>query len=197
MAYPKIRPTPDHPESTCCAPAPVSLSRHHAGRPRWSDLRSRSSRGYRLRWFAPTPSPQLCRSWLATSRIRRGRPLLAPVAWPAYRLPQPAMPPAPARPQTGSGGFASCPARLPPARAQPLTSQIKGCYLRKRNDEDDVWVGHLLSGYSLSACQWTHQVDGKTSGEIAGMWKHSIKVSYEATNATFPGGEVIAHLDHK
>jgi D-aminoacyl-tRNA deacylase len=41
------------------------------------------------------------------------------------------------------------------------------------------------------------QVNGKTSGEVTGMWKHAIKVSYEATKAAFPGGEVIAHLDHK
>jgi hypothetical protein len=62
--------------------------------------------------------------------------------------------------------------------------------------KDGVWVGHLLSGYSLPM-DAPSQVNGKTSGEVAGMWKHSIKVSYEATKAAFPGGEVIAHLDHK
>ncbi|OEL17712.1 High-affinity nitrate transporter 2.2 [Dichanthelium oligosanthes] len=62
--------------------------------------------------------------------------------------------------------------------------------------KDGVWVGHLLSGYSLPM-DTPSQVNGKTSGEVAGMWKHSIKVSYEATKAGFPGGEVIAHLDHK
>jgi D-aminoacyl-tRNA deacylase len=62
--------------------------------------------------------------------------------------------------------------------------------------KDGVWVGHLLSGYSLPM-DTPSQVNGKTSQEVAGMWKHSIKVSYEATKAAFPGGEVIAHLDHK
>ncbi|KAF3324143.1 D-aminoacyl-tRNA deacylase [Carex littledalei] len=33
--------------------------------------------------------------------------------------------------------------------------------------------------------------------EINGMWKHAIQVSYEATKSAFPGGEIIAHLDHK
>ncbi|RRT74599.1 hypothetical protein BHE74_00012919 [Ensete ventricosum] len=32
---------------------------------------------------------------------------------------------------------------------------------------------------------------------IGGAWKQAIKVSYEATKLAFPGGEVIAHLDHK
>ncbi|PWZ29088.1 Serine--tRNA ligase, cytoplasmic [Zea mays] len=67
------------------------------------------------------------------------------------------------------------------------------------NDEfdskDGVWVGHLLSGYSLPM-DMSSQVNVKSSEEVAGMWKHSIKVSYEATKAAFPGGEVIAHLDH-
>lgn len=33
--------------------------------------------------------------------------------------------------------------------------------------------------------------------EIGGAWKQSVKVSYEATKAAFPGGEIIAHLDQK
>ncbi|GJM85141.1 hypothetical protein PR202_ga01565 [Eleusine coracana subsp. coracana] len=62
--------------------------------------------------------------------------------------------------------------------------------------KDGVWVGHLLSGYSLPM-ETPVQVNGKTSGEVGGMWKHSIKASYEATKAAFPEGEIIAHLDHK
>ncbi|KAL6594305.1 hypothetical protein ACP70R_048498 [Stipagrostis hirtigluma subsp. patula] len=61
--------------------------------------------------------------------------------------------------------------------------------------KDGVWVGHLLSGYSLPM-ETPAQVNGKTSGEVGGMWKHSIKASYEATKSAFPGGEIIAHLDH-
>jgi len=70
------------------------------------------------------------------------------------------------------------------------------CLILKYISKDGVWVGHLLSGYSLPM-DTPPQVNGKTSGEVTGMWKHSIKVSYEATKAAFPGGEVIAHLDHK
>ncbi|TVU10934.1 hypothetical protein EJB05_44489 [Eragrostis curvula] len=62
--------------------------------------------------------------------------------------------------------------------------------------KDGVWVGHLLSGYSLPM-DTPAQVNGKTFGEVGGMWKHSIKTSYEATKAAFPEGEIIAHLDHK
>ncbi|XP_062193840.1 D-aminoacyl-tRNA deacylase [Phragmites australis] len=61
--------------------------------------------------------------------------------------------------------------------------------------KDGVWVGHLLSGYSLPM-ETPAQVNGKTCA-VGGMWKHSIKVSYEATKAAFPEGEIIAHLDHK
>ncbi|XP_047049473.1 D-aminoacyl-tRNA deacylase-like [Lolium rigidum] len=62
--------------------------------------------------------------------------------------------------------------------------------------KDGVWVGHLLSGYSLPM-EVPPQGSAKSSGDVGGMWKHSIKVSYEATKAGFPGGEVIAHLDQK
>ncbi|CAD6336358.1 unnamed protein product [Miscanthus lutarioriparius] len=74
-----------------------------------------------------------------------------------------------------------------------------GHYVPRHMDiviKDGVWVGHLLSGYSLPM-DTPPQVNGKTPGEVTGMWKHSIKASYEATKAAFPGGEVIAHLDHK
>lgn len=74
-----------------------------------------------------------------------------------------------------------------------------GHYVPRHTDiviKDGVWVGHLLSGYSLPM-ETPAQVSGKTSGEVGGMWKHSIKASYEATKAAFPEGEIIAHLDHK
>jgi D-aminoacyl-tRNA deacylase len=59
-------------------------------------------------------------------------------------------------------------------------------------------VGHLLSGYSLPMEEPAKgNSKSSSSGEINGMWKHSIHVSYEATKSAFPGGEVIAHLDHK
>jgi D-aminoacyl-tRNA deacylase len=57
-------------------------------------------------------------------------------------------------------------------------------------------VGHLLSGYSLPM-EEPKQMNGKNVADVGGMWKHSIKVSYEATKAAFPGGEIIAHIDQK
>ena len=32
---------------------------------------------------------------------------------------------------------------------------------------------------------------------IGGTWREAIKAAFEATSVAFPGGEVIAHLDHK
>ncbi|KAM0831155.1 hypothetical protein ACQ4PT_065741 [Festuca glaucescens] len=42
--------------------------------------------------------------------------------------------------------------------------------------KDGVWVGHLLSGYSLPM-EVPPQGSAKSSGDVGGMWKHSIKVS--------------------
>lgn len=74
-----------------------------------------------------------------------------------------------------------------------------GHYVPRHMDiilKDGVWVGHLISGYSLPM----EDPSGTKAGgatDIGGTWKQSIKASYEATKLAFPGGEVIAHLDHK
>ncbi|KAG6585258.1 D-aminoacyl-tRNA deacylase, partial [Cucurbita argyrosperma subsp. sororia] len=63
--------------------------------------------------------------------------------------------------------------------------------------KDGVWVSHLLSGYSLPM-EDPKLSNGNTNDKsIGGSWKQSIKASYEATTSAFPGGEIIAHLDHK
>lgn len=62
--------------------------------------------------------------------------------------------------------------------------------------KDDVWVGHLLSGYSLPM-EDPNNAKGERNTEIGGTWKESIKAAYEATKSAFPGGEILAHLDHK
>ncbi|KAJ8440899.1 hypothetical protein Cgig2_022755 [Carnegiea gigantea] len=61
----------------------------------------------------------------------------------------------------------------------------------------NVWVGHLLSGYSLPMDDpgQLNAVSDPTS--IGGTWKQSIRAAYEATEAAFPGGEIFAHLDQK
>lgn len=41
------------------------------------------------------------------------------------------------------------------------------------------------------------QVKGKLSTDVGGTWRQAINVAYEATQAAFPGGEVLAHLDQK
>ncbi|XP_068643342.1 D-aminoacyl-tRNA deacylase [Aristolochia californica] len=61
--------------------------------------------------------------------------------------------------------------------------------------KEGVWVGHLLSGYSLPM---DDPNKGRNKGnDVGGTWKQAIKVAYDATKSAFPGGEVIAHIDHK
>lgn len=63
--------------------------------------------------------------------------------------------------------------------------------------KDGVWISHLLSGYSLPM-ENPNQSNGETNNKgIGGSWKEAIKAAYEATKFAFPGGEIIAHLDHK
>ncbi|CAI9096408.1 OLC1v1032554C2 [Oldenlandia corymbosa var. corymbosa] len=75
-----------------------------------------------------------------------------------------------------------------------------GHYVPRHMDiimKDGLWVGHLLSGYSL-LMEEPGQSKGKVSPEsIGGTWKEAIKVAFDATKASFPGGEILAHLDHK
>ncbi|KAK2635989.1 hypothetical protein Ddye_030781 [Dipteronia dyeriana] len=63
--------------------------------------------------------------------------------------------------------------------------------------KDDVWVGHLLSGYSLPMEDPSQSKPDTNSKGIGGTWKEAIKVAFEATRSAFPGGEILAHLDHK
>ncbi|CAL5441998.1 unnamed protein product [Camellia sinensis] len=59
-----------------------------------------------------------------------------------------------------------------------------------------VWVGHLLSGYSLPMEDLGQSKQTNVEG-VGGTWREAIKLSCETTKAAFPGGEVMAHLDHK
>ncbi|KAF9624452.1 hypothetical protein IFM89_011460 [Coptis chinensis] len=63
--------------------------------------------------------------------------------------------------------------------------------------KDGVWLGHLISGYSLPMDDPNQSKDAKSTDGIGGTWKQAIKISFEATKSAFPGGEVLAHLDHK
>ncbi|XP_010527989.1 PREDICTED: D-aminoacyl-tRNA deacylase [Tarenaya hassleriana] len=63
--------------------------------------------------------------------------------------------------------------------------------------KDEVWVGHLLSGYSLPMEDPKQNKANLEEKGIGGTWKQSIKAAFEATESAFPGGEILAHLDHK
>uniref|UniRef100_A0A2P2LT31 D-aminoacyl-tRNA deacylase n=1 Tax=Rhizophora mucronata TaxID=61149 RepID=A0A2P2LT31_RHIMU len=62
--------------------------------------------------------------------------------------------------------------------------------------KDSVWVGHLLSGYSLPM-EDPSQKKSSDVKDIGGTWREAIKAAFEATKSAFPGGEILAHLDHK
>ncbi|KAK4484032.1 hypothetical protein RD792_011246 [Penstemon davidsonii] len=75
-----------------------------------------------------------------------------------------------------------------------------GHYVPRHMDvilKDGVWVGHLLSGYSLPMEDPGQSKVKATAESIEGTWKQAIKVAFDATKSAFPGGEIIAHLDHK
>ncbi|KAD4385383.1 hypothetical protein E3N88_25551 [Mikania micrantha] len=68
-----------------------------------------------------------------------------------------------------------------------------GHYVPRHMDivlKHDVWVGHLLSGYSLP-------MEDNGEAKAGGTWREAIKVAYDVTKAAFPGGEILAHLDQK
>lgn len=75
-----------------------------------------------------------------------------------------------------------------------------GHYVPRHMDivlNDGVWVGHLLSGYSLPMEDHGQSKKQVHIEAVKGKWREAIKVAYETTQAAFPGGEVVAHLDHK
>ncbi|KAJ4710696.1 D-aminoacyl-tRNA deacylase [Melia azedarach] len=61
----------------------------------------------------------------------------------------------------------------------------------------DVWVSHLLSGYSLPMEDPSQSKADSDAKNIGGTWKQAILAAYEATRLAFPGGDIMAHLDHK
>lgn len=76
-----------------------------------------------------------------------------------------------------------------------------GHYAPRHGDiavKEGVWVGHLLSGYSLVMEEPPPQVlKNKNYAQIQGTWKEAIKEAVAATRKSFPGGEVVVHLDSK
>ncbi|KAK8939420.1 D-aminoacyl-tRNA deacylase [Platanthera guangdongensis] len=75
-----------------------------------------------------------------------------------------------------------------------------GHYVPRHMDiiqNEGVWVGHLLSGYSLPMKEPAQGGANGLNENIGGTWKQSVKVSLEATKSAFPGGVILAHLDQK
>ncbi|XVF49907.1 hypothetical protein PTKIN_Ptkin04bG0053700 [Pterospermum kingtungense] len=75
-----------------------------------------------------------------------------------------------------------------------------GHYVPRHMDivlKDGVWVGHLLSGYSLLMEDPGEAKAPANSVAIGGTWRETIRVAFETTKLAFPGGEVLTHLDHK
>ncbi|KAM7483097.1 hypothetical protein LguiB_007680 [Lonicera macranthoides] len=76
-----------------------------------------------------------------------------------------------------------------------------GHYVPRHMDivlKDGVWVGHLISGYSLPMDDLDRsKAQGNAEEGVGGTWRQAIKVAFETTKAAFPGGEVLANLDHK
>ncbi|KAG5229903.1 D-aminoacyl-tRNA deacylase [Salix suchowensis] len=63
--------------------------------------------------------------------------------------------------------------------------------------KDGVWVGHLLSGYTLLMEDPGQSKTQLNTEAVHGTWREAIIVAFEATKSAFPGGEILAHLDHK
>ncbi|XP_057777465.1 D-aminoacyl-tRNA deacylase isoform X2 [Salvia miltiorrhiza] len=75
-----------------------------------------------------------------------------------------------------------------------------GHYVPRHMDiiqKEGTWVGHLISGYSLPMEDPGQTKSSISAESIGGTWKQSIQVAFDATKAAFPGGEILAHLDHK
>ena len=60
------------------------------------------------------------------------------------------------------------------------------------------WMGHLLAGYALPMERPEDEGWDPMTGPLpAGAWRHSIDVAIDSTRESFPGGQIVAHLDRK
>ncbi|XP_057848779.2 D-aminoacyl-tRNA deacylase isoform X5 [Cryptomeria japonica] len=64
-------------------------------------------------------------------------------------------------------------------------------------EKEDVWVGHLLSGYSLPMEEPSLKKKEYDVNEIGGSWKQAISVAVATTQEAFSGGKVLVHIDNK
>ncbi|XP_050224576.1 D-aminoacyl-tRNA deacylase-like isoform X2 [Mercurialis annua] len=141
--------------------------------------------GGKPRWAAP-PNPRIG-PWLRLLRCIAASHNLSPEFEVVQR-------------STGGGRMLHRPLLWNDSKNKILLGIGGGHYVPRHMDvvlKDGVWVGHLLSGYSL-LMEDPAQLKALTKADAVKMtWKEAIKVAFEATKLAFPGGEVIAHLDHK
>ncbi|KAL2635990.1 hypothetical protein R1flu_007469 [Riccia fluitans] len=92
------------------------------------------------------------------------------------------------------------------AGAKVLVGLGGGHYAPRHMDvvlKGGVWVGHLLSGYSLPMVEPSKEVGaGKNNASVnystvGGSWKEAITEAVKTTRAAFPDGELLVHLDSK
>ncbi|BBN04088.1 D-aminoacyl-tRNA deacylase [Marchantia polymorpha subsp. ruderalis] len=92
------------------------------------------------------------------------------------------------------------------AGAKVLVGLGGGHYAPRHMDvvqKEGVWVGHLLSGYSMPMVEPTKEAGAPKSksavdhNDVGGSWKEAISEAVQTTRAAFPDGEVMAHLDSK
>lgn len=87
-----------------------------------------------------------------------------------------------------------------PEKNKVLLGVGGGHYVPRHMDiimKENVWVGHLLSGYSLPMEDPGQSKVESDAKNIGGTWKEAIRTAFEATKAAFPGGVIQAHLDQK
>ncbi|CAM6093405.1 unnamed protein product [Calypogeia fissa] len=70
--------------------------------------------------------------------------------------------------------------------------------------KEGVWVGHLLSNYSLPMEEPDVPIKPNLKGDsdaiysrIGGSWKEAISEAVMTTRSAFPDGDVVAHIDSK
>jgi D-aminoacyl-tRNA deacylase len=55
---------------------------------------------------------------------------------------------------------------------------------------DGIWIGHMLATYALP-------FEKDEFGNVSGMWENSIRKAIAATQAGYPGGEIVCSMDKK
>ena len=60
-------------------------------------------------------------------------------------------------------------------------------------ENENIWLGHVLAGYSLDFGTTDHIAGGRSTI----LWQDSILSAIESTKKAFPGADIFVHLDRK